>query len=78
MAQIPPCSANESCKAILLCKTTLARKSSIFCCVAMAIAGGSMIAARIKDHCLPVREQREKASREKAKGIKISFWRYRS
>lgn len=39
--------------------------------MAMALAADSAIVAQEKEHCSPVRYQREEASSGKAKGIKV-------
>lgn len=74
MAQTPHLASKLS-KAILLSKTTKARKARNFCCQVTALAVHAMVVARVKEHCLPMHEQREKPCCEKAKGIKILYWR---
>lgn len=52
--------------------TTLARKPGVFVCVALAFPGDLVIIARVKEHRLPMCEQRGKANSEKPEGIQIS------
>lgn len=73
VAQTPLFLASKWSKAISLTRTMLARKPRDFCSATMALMVVSARVVKIKDHCLPIRKEKE--SSKKAKGIKISYWR---
>lgn len=68
------CLASKQSTVIISSQTPLARNSRDFGYASMAFVVDLVVFARVKEHCLPVYLQREKASDEKAKGIKFSYW----